>query len=83
MTSSKTVTGLLQFYQIVLLDLSVSVRVRLEGGGVHDAFVKDESIAFVLESHFQLFGGRVSGEVVGVPHMDPAAFIERMLVVSF
>ena len=51
----------------------------MEGGGVHNAFVEDESVAFGLGSHFQLFGDRVSGEVVGVPHRDLVAFVERML----
>ena len=41
--------------------------------------VKDDSVAFGVGANLQLCGGRVSGEVVGVPHSDLAAFVERML----
>lgn len=62
-----------------LLGSGISLRVRLEGGRVHNAFVEDESVVFGLGSHFQLFGGWVSGEVAGAPHRDLTAFFQTTL----
>ena len=55
----------------------VSVRKQLESVRVHDAFVKDESVAFASCDDMMMFGGRVSPEEVRVDDVDVASFVER------
>ena len=54
---------------------SVSVGVGLEGVGVDDAFVEDESVAFGAWSDLESFGGRIASEKVRVDDVDVASLI--------
>ena len=56
----------------------VSVRKRHESVRVNDAFVEDESVAFGPCDDFEMFGGGVSPEEVGVDDVDVASLLERM-----
>ena len=56
----------------------VAVGVGHEGGRVYDTFVEDESVAFSVRGYFELFGGCVSVEEVGVDDGDVTAFVERL-----
>ena len=58
----------------------VSVRKRHESVRVYDAFVEDESVSFSPCDDFEMFGGWVSVEEVGVDDMDVASFtvLERL-----
>ena len=47
-----------------------AVRVRLKGCKVQDAFVEDEFVLFGTWSHFETFGGRISGEEITVDHVE-------------
>ena len=58
--------------------MCVSVGVGLESVLVNDPFVEDESVAFGVRSYFELFGGWVSVEEVGVDDRDVPSFIERI-----
>ena len=59
-------------------DLCVSVGVGLERVLVNDPFVEDESVAFGVRCYFELFGGWVSVEEVGVDDRDVPSFVERI-----
>ena len=50
----------------------------LESVLVYDPFVEDESVAFGVRCYFELFGGWVSVEEVGVDDRDVPSFIERI-----
>ena len=58
--------------------LRVSVGMGHEGGRVYDMFVEDKSVAFGVRGYFELFGGWVSVEEVGVDDGDFTAFFERL-----
>ena len=58
--------------------LGVSVRKRGKGRRVHDAFVEDESVAFGACYDFEMLGGGVSPEEIGVDYIDVASFVERL-----
>ena len=58
--------------------LSVSIRVRLEGVGVYDVFVKDESVAFGACDDLEVFGGRIPPKEVGVDDINVTSFVERL-----
>ena len=63
---------------VVVEDLCVSVGVGLESVLVNDPFVEDESVAFGVRCYFELFGGWVSVEEVGVDDRDVPSFVERI-----
>ena len=69
-----------QFYLILhfLSVLRVSVQKWLESVRVNDAFVEDESVAFRACGDFEMFGGRVSQEEIGVEHINVTSFVERI-----
>ena len=52
--------------------------VGLESVLVNDPFVEDESVAFGVRCYFELFGGWVSVEEVGVDDRDVPSFVERI-----
>ena len=58
--------------------LGESVRKRHESVRVYDAFVEDKSVAFGACDDFEMLGGRVSPEEIGVDYIDVASFIERL-----
>ena len=58
--------------------LSVSIRVRLEGVGVYDAFVEDESVAFGACDDSEVFGGGIPPKEVGVDDINVTSFVERL-----
>jgi len=58
--------------------LRVAVGIGHEGDRVYDTFVEDETVAFGVRCYFELFGGWISVEVVGVDDGDVTAFLERM-----
>ena len=58
--------------------LRVAIGVGHKGGRVYDTFVEDESVAFRVRGYFELFGGWVSVEEVGVDDGDVTAFFERL-----
>jgi len=58
--------------------LHVAVGIGHEGGRVYDTFVEDESVAFGVRAYFELFGGWVSVEEVGVDESDVTAFLKRL-----
>ena len=41
-------------------------------------FVKHQSISFGAWTHFELFGGRMSGEEIGIDDVDVSAFAKRI-----
>ena len=47
-------------------------------GSCYDAFVEDKSVAFGACDDFEMLGGRVSPEEIGVDYIDVASFIERL-----
>ena len=63
---------------IIKLHWCVSVRKRHESVRVYDAFVEDESVSFSPCDDFEMFGGFVSPEEVGVDDVDVASFLERL-----
>ena len=79
---NSTKTGSDNFYKTkcshVFKILRVAVGVGHEGGRVYDTFVEDESVAFGARCYFQLFGGLISVEEVGVDDGDVTAFLERL-----
>ena len=58
--------------------LGVSIRVRLEGVRVHDAFVEDESVAFDTCDDSEVFGGGIPPKEIGVDDINVASFVERL-----
>ena len=42
-------------------------------------FVKHQSISFGAWTHFELFGGRISGEETGIDDVDVSPFVKRIL----
>ena len=58
--------------------LGVSIGVRLEGVGVHDAFVEDESVAFGTCDDSEVFGGGIPPEEIGVDDINVTSFVERL-----
>jgi len=56
----------------------VSVWKRHESVRVNDAFVEDESVSFSSCDDFEMFGGWVSPEEVGVDDIDVASLLERL-----
>ena len=56
----------------------VSIRIGLEGVRIDYTFVKHQSISFGAKTHFELFGGRMSGEEIGIDDVDVSAFIKRI-----
>ena len=56
--------------------LCVAVGIGLESVLVYDPFVEDESVAFGVRCYFELFGGWVSVEEVGVDDRDVPSFVE-------
>ena len=53
---------------VIDTELSVTVQVRLEGGRVYEAFVKDQPVTFGVGSLFKTFDGRIAYKEVGVDH---------------
>ena len=58
--------------------LGVSIGVRLEGVRIHDAFVKDESVAFGTCDDSEVFGGGIPPEEIGVDDINVTSFVERL-----
>ena len=58
--------------------LGVSIRVRLEGVGIHNAFVEDESVAFGTSDDSEVFGGGIPPEEIGVDDINVTSFVERL-----
>ena len=48
----------------------INSKSELERGRVHDAFVKDQPVTFVVGSHFKTLGGRIACKEVGVDYID-------------
>ena len=65
-----------EFYTFLSV-LGESVRKRHESVRVY-AFVEDESVAFGACYDFEMLGGGVSPEEIGVDYIDVASFVERL-----
>ena len=66
----------LEFYTFLRV-LGEFVRKRHESVRVYDAFVEDESVACACYD-FEMFGGGVSPEEIGVDYIDVVLFVERL-----
>ena len=66
-----------EFYTFLSV-LAESVRKRHKSVRVYDAFVEDESVAFGACYDFEMLGGGVSPEEIGVGYIDVASFVERL-----
>ena len=66
-----------EFYTFLSV-LGESVRKRHESVRVYDAFVEDESVAFGACYDFEMLGGGVSPEEIGVDYIDVASYVERL-----
>ena len=51
----------------------VSIRIGLEGVRIDHTFVKQQSISFGAWTHFELFGGWMSGEEIGIDVINVSA----------
>ena len=50
----------------------------LEGVGVYDAFVEDESVAFGACDDSEVFGGGLPPKEIGVDDVNVSLFVERL-----
>ena len=53
-------------FHVHIVEPSVSIRIGLEGVRIDHTFVKHQSISFGAWTHFELFGGWMSGEEIGI-----------------
>ena len=60
------------------LQCILGVGKRGEGRRVHDAFVEDESVAFVSCDDPKMFGGGTPPEEIRVHHVNVASFVEGL-----
>ena len=66
-----------EFYTFLSI-LGESVSKQHESVRVYDAFVEDESVAFGACYDFDMPGGGVSPEEIGVDYIDVASFVKRL-----